>query len=298
MQRRYTTLDVFATRRFVGNPLAVVHDAENLDGAAMQVIAREFNLPETVFLLPASNPAHAARLRIFTPVAELPFAGHPTVGAAVLLGLNAGSEPCTLILEETIGPVHCKVEPIGAAQGRARFELPRLPQRTGDTADASLLAAAVGLELDDLGCGDFEPGKWSAGLEFAMIPVRGLDAIGRSYCDRSRWEAAFGATGPRTAYLFCQEAAEAGHAFHARMFAPHMGIPEDPATGSAVAAFAGVIARHGGLSDGDHALPIEQGYEMGRPSILHLALTLSGGKLTSASIGGDAIVVSEGRIEA
>jgi trans-2,3-dihydro-3-hydroxyanthranilate isomerase len=298
MQRRFTTLDVFTARRFAGNPLAVVRESEGLDGAAMQAIAREFNLPETVFLLPASDPAHAARLRIFTPVAELPFAGHPTVGTAVLLGLSAGSEPRALILEETIGPVRCRVEPLAADRGHARFDLPRLPQHLGDTADASLIAAAVGLELDDLGCDDFAPGRWSAGLEFAMIPVRGLDAIGRSYCDRSCWEAAFGVTGPRTAYLYCREAVEAGHAFHARMFAPHMGIPEDPATGSAAAAFAGVIARYGGLPDGDHRLPIEQGYEMGRPSVLHLALTLSGGKLTAASIGGDAIVVCEGRIEA
>src|SRR5687768_11414773 len=229
MQRRFTTLDVFTSRRFAGNPLAVVRDSAGLEGGAMQAIAREFNLPETVFILPASDPAHTARLRIFTPAAELPFAGHPTVGTAVLFGLDAGAAK-DIVFEEGIGLVRCAVQRQAVDRGRARFDLPRLPSRTGDTNNASDIAAALGLALDDLGCDDFEPGKWSAGIEFAMIPVRGLDAIGRSRCDLSHWESAFGATGPRTVYLYCREAAEPGHAFRARMFAPHMGIPEDPAT--------------------------------------------------------------------
>lgn len=297
MQRRFTTLDVFAAKRFAGNPLAVVRDADGLDGAAMQAIAREFNLPETVFLFPAEDSAHAARLRIFTPGNELPFAGHPTVGTAVLLGLAAG-KPMTAVLEEIIGPVRCEVESIVGDRGRARFDLPRLPRRVGETGEASAVAAALGLALDDLGQDDFEPGRWTAGIEFSLIPVRGLDAIARSRCDLTRWEEAFGATGPRAAYLYCRETVEAGHAFHARMFAPHMGIPEDPATGSAVAAFAGEIARHGELGDGEHNLAIEQGYEMGRPSVIHLRVTVSNGTLTAASIGGEAIMVTNGTITA
>jgi trans-2,3-dihydro-3-hydroxyanthranilate isomerase len=131
-----------------------------------------------------------------------------------------------------------------------------------------------------------------------MIPVRGLEAIGRSRCDLTRWETAFGPVGPRTAYLFCRETAESGHAFHVRMFAPRMGIPEDPATGSAAAAFAGLIARHAGLGDGEHTLAIEQGFEMGRPSVIRLSLTLHRGAVARASIGGDAVLVTEGTIEA
>jgi trans-2,3-dihydro-3-hydroxyanthranilate isomerase len=297
MQRRFTTLDVFTARRFAGNPLAVVRDAEALDSQAMQTIAREFNLPETVFVLPARDRSNAAQLRIFTPAAELPFAGHPTVGTAVLFGIEGEGASRELTFEEGIGSVHCRVELRSADRGFARFDLPRLPDRTGEAADAVLLADALGLTLDDLGCDDFEPGKWSAGLEFAMIPLRGLDAIGRARCDLAHWPAAFGASGPRTAYLYCRETAESGHALHARMFAPHMGIPEDPATGSAAAALAGVIARYAGLPDGEHAIAIEQGYEMGRPSVIELALTLSHGALTAASIGGEAIIVSRGEIE-
>ena len=299
MRRRFVTLDVFTTRRFAGNPLAVVLEADKLDGASMQAIAREFNLPETVFVSAAVDSAHRAKLRIFTPATELPFAGHPTVGTAVLLArIDGGTTPREIVLEEGLGPIRCTAEPDACDGGQARFAVPRLPEHVGETADASDVAAALGLQLDDLGCDDFEPGRWSAGLEFSMIPVRGLDAIGRSRCDLTRWEAGFGSAGPGMAYAFCRETTEAGHAFHARMFAPRMGIPEDPATGSAAAAFAGLIACHAGLADGEHTLAIEQGYEMGRPSLIGLALTLRNGALAAASIGGHAVLVTEGTIEA
>jgi trans-2,3-dihydro-3-hydroxyanthranilate isomerase len=297
MQRRFTTLDVFTGKRYSGNPLAVVHDAEGLDSDAMHAVAREFNLSETVFVLRPADRSHKARLRIFTVGGELPFAGHPTVGTAVLLGLDLGS-PQSFVLEEKIGPIRCVVDPAGKDRGRATFDLPRLPERIGDTGEASAVAASLGLTLDDLGCDEFEPGRWSAGVEFSMIPVRGLDAIGRARCDLGRWEKAFGAAGPRTVYLYCRETTEPGHAFHARMFAPLLGIPEDPATGSAAAAFAGVIAHYGDLAGGKHTFAIEQGYEMGRPSVIHLTMTQSQGIVTAAAIGGDAVVVSTGVIEA
>jgi trans-2,3-dihydro-3-hydroxyanthranilate isomerase len=304
VHRRFHTLDVFTSTRFAGNPLAVVLEPEGLGGEAMQTIAREFNHPETVFVLPPDNPAHRAKVRIFTPAAELPFAGHPTVGTAVLLArLDGGTGARDLILEEGIGPVRCRVEPAAGDVGHGRFELARLPKRVGDAGEASAIAEAVGLKLDDLGCDDFVPGVWSAGNAFSMIPVRGLDAMKRARPNLAHWNV-FAAT-PAAApgwlpapFLFCTETAEPGHAFHARMFAPHMGIAEDPATGSAAAAFAGVVAEQTSLPEGEHAFVIEQGFEMGRPSLIHLALTLRSGTVASASIGGNAIVVSEGTIEA
>ncbi len=303
MQRRFHTLDVFTDTRFAGNPLAVVLEPEGLSGEAMQAIAREFSLPETVFVLPPEDAAHRAKLRIFTPAAELPFAGHPTVGTAVLLGRLAGaSGPRDLVLEEGIGPVRCRVASKGGDVGTARFDLARLPKQVGETTDGARVAAAVGLEPDDLGCDDFAPGIWSAGNAFSMIPVRGLDAMKRARANIAHWDAfaphaATGAWLPAP-FLFCTETVVPGRAFHARMFAPHMGIPEDPATGSAAAAFAGVVAAQAGLGAGEHAFVIEQGFEMGRPSLIHLALTLRNGTLAAASIGGDAIVVTEGTIEA
>jgi trans-2,3-dihydro-3-hydroxyanthranilate isomerase len=299
VQRHFNTLDVFTATRFAGNPLAVVLDPAGLDTGAMQAIAREFNLSETVFVLPPENPGHRAKVRIFTPAAELPFAGHPTVGTAVLLArIDGGAGERELVLEEGVGPVRCTARPNDREGGSARFSAPRLSEHVGETADAAELAAALCLALDDLACDDFEPGRWSAGLPFAMVPVRGLDAIGRARPDPSYWDKAFGADGHRSVFLFCRETAEPGHHFHARMFAPAFGIGEDPATGSAAAAFAGLVADQAGLADGRHEFVIEQGFEMGRPSLIRLALTTHGGKLTEASIGGDAVVVSAGTIDA
>lgn len=297
MRRRFATLDVFTRNRFSGNPLAVVRDSEGLSDAAMQAITREFNLSETVFVLPPADKAHRAKVRIFTPGAELPFAGHPTVGTAVLLASEDTGDG-TFVLEEGIGPVTCHVEGRADGAGHARFALPRLPQHIGDLGDAAEVAAALGLELDDLGCDGFEPGLWSAGVAFAMVPVRGLDAAARARPDVARWKNAFGAQRTTGAFVFCAETMKKGSAFHARMFAPLMGVAEDPATGSAAAAFAGLVTRTVTQSDGDHEFVIEQGFEMGRPSLIALTITTTGGRLVKAMIGGEAVRVSEGTIEA
>src|SRR5204862_7456747 len=138
--RRSATLDAFTGARFAGNPLAVVLDSDGLDAAAMQAIAREFNLSETVFVVPAANGAHRARVRIFTPAIEIPFAGHPTIGTAVLLRRIDAAGDGELILEEDVGDVRCVVEPIGTDGGRAKFELPKLPQEIGPAAANDRLA--------------------------------------------------------------------------------------------------------------------------------------------------------------
>jgi trans-2,3-dihydro-3-hydroxyanthranilate isomerase len=296
MQRRFATLDVFTQRRFAGNPLAVVLEGEGLDTAAMQQVAREFNHPETVFVLPPQDKAHRARLRIFTPARELPFAGHPTVGTAVLLALQDGSAPGgELVLEESIGPVRCTIENIGADRGRVRFLLPQLPAEAGPAPDDAALATALSLAPADIGFDGHRPSRWSAGNPFSFVPLAGLAAMARARPNSPAFDAAFDGIG---ALLYCRETAEPGHDFHARMFAPHLGVLEDPATGSAAAAFAGVVARSAGLPDGDHTLRIEQGYEMRRPSVIQLAMTLQGGRLTAASIGGGAVLVTQGTIEA
>jgi trans-2,3-dihydro-3-hydroxyanthranilate isomerase len=297
MRRKFFTLDVFTRRRFAGNPLAVVLEPDGLDGAAMQAIAREFNLSETVFVLPPADKAHRASLRIFTPTRELPFAGHPTVGSAVLLNrIDGGAGRREIVVEEGIGPVRCAVEAIDADTGSARFELARLPAETGATAQPAAAAAALGLSESDIGCESFKPTRWSAGNEFTFVPVAGLDAMRRCRPDTAQWSTAFADnTG---VFLFCRETAEPGHAFHARMFAPRSGIPEDPATGSAVAAFAGVVAQVTRPADGTHDFVIEQGYEMGRPSLIRLSIAMQGGQLAAGAIAGEAVVVSEGTIEA
>lgn len=300
MQRRFATLDVFTDRRFAGNPLAVVIEAEGLETVAMQAIAREFNLPETVFVLPPQESANRARLRIFTPARELPFAGHPTVGTAVLLGLQDGARPGGgIVLEEGIGPVRCTFDAGGNARGRVRFAIPRLPVEVGPAPADAAIAAALNLQPAEIGFGHHRPSRWSAGNPFTFVPVAGLAAIGKASPNPLTFDATFGADGSfAAAFLYCRECANPGNHFHARMFAPKMGIAEDPATGSAAAAFPGVLARVAGLGDGEHAIAIEQGCEMGRPSLIHVAFTLRGGGLAAVSIGGDAVVVAQGTLAA
>jgi trans-2,3-dihydro-3-hydroxyanthranilate isomerase len=296
MHRRFATLDVFTDRRFAGNALAVVLNAEGLAPEAMQAIAREFSHPETVFVFPASEPSHRARLRIFTPARELPFAGHPTVGTAVLLGrLDGGTAAREIVLEENIGPVRCVVEPVDAQHGRARFTLPQLPSESWPVPENARIAATLALPLAEIGSAALRPSCWSAGVPMTMVPVATLHAIRTCRPDPATFAATFGET---AAYVFCREALEPGHAFHARMFAPTLGVAEDPATGSAAAAFAGLLAARASLADGDHVFAIEQGYEMGRPSLIQLALRMQRGKLASATVGGDAVGVTEGTIEA
>src|SRR5215475_7125590 len=226
MRRRFATLDVFTDRRFAGNPLAVVLDAEALDAAAMQAIAREFNHPETVFVFTPADPARRARVRIFTPARELPFAGHPTVGTAVLLGARDGGRD--LVLEEGIGAVRCTLESMRGGGGSARFTIPQLPTEVGPTADVAAIAAALSLVPEDIGEG--RPARWSAGIPLTFVPIVSLAAIARCRPDLAKFDAAFGAGA--AVYVFCNETVEPGHHFHARMFAPGMGVPEDPATGS------------------------------------------------------------------
>ncbi|HEY7248571.1 MAG TPA: PhzF family phenazine biosynthesis protein [Xanthobacteraceae bacterium] len=234
MQRRFTTLDVFTSERFSGNPLAVVGESDGLDAARMQAIAREFGLPETVFVFAPTQPAHTARLRIFTPATELPFAGHPTVGTAALIALSRGrGNPQDLILEEQIGLVRCEVMPKGEDIAHARFALPVLPRQLEWSAEPAAIASALAISPADIDTQWFAPEKWSAGIEMCMVPIKSTRALASASPDLSRWEDAFGATGPRAVYLFCPEGKSASTRFRARMFAPLLGIREDPATGSA-----------------------------------------------------------------
>jgi trans-2,3-dihydro-3-hydroxyanthranilate isomerase len=290
---------VFTDERLTGNQLAVVLEPDGLDTAAMQAIAREFNLSETVFVFPPDETKHRAKLRIFTPASELPFAGHPTVGTAVLLGrLDGGASARDFILELGIGPVRCNVTAAGPDRGRAVFGLPRLPQDIGAPADDATIAAALGVDVADIGFDGLRAARWSAGAPYSIVPVSGLDAIKRCQVNAAHWGKAFGFDSHAAAYMICREAVSREHAFHTRMFAPGAGIAEDPATGSAAAALAGYLALYGGYKDGAHVLRIEQGYEMGRPSVIELTLKLVAGKLGGASIGGGAVEVSEGTIEA
>jgi len=296
MSRRFVTLDVFTTRPHAGNPLAVVLDSEGLDTAAMQTIASEFNLSETVFVTPPANPVNRAAIRIFTPGQELPFAGHPTVGTAALLALRDAAEgrvSDSLILEEKVGLVPCVVALGNARSARAAFTLPKLPEQIAQPIADAALAEALGLDLADLGFEGHRPSAFSAGVAYTTVPVASREAVAKARI-AGTFERTMAPAQNGNAFVYCRQTEEAGHHYHARMFWPESGISEDPATGSAVAAFAGAVMAFDRPGDGTHRLVIEQGYEMGRPSQIELTLTVKGGALASATISGSAVVMSEG----
>src|SRR5262245_26366367 len=165
MRRRFVTLDVFTDKRFAGNPLAVVLEPDGLDTAAMQTIAREFNLSETVFVFSPEDKSQRARIRIFTPVSELPFAGHPTVGTAVLLGRLDGGAARNFVVGLNIGPVPCRVTLSGEG-GRAVFDLARLPADIGAPAREAAIAAALGINAAEIGFDGLRTARWAAGPEY------------------------------------------------------------------------------------------------------------------------------------
>jgi trans-2,3-dihydro-3-hydroxyanthranilate isomerase len=303
MRRHFHTLDVFTDRRFAGNPLAVVHDGAGLDTAAMQRIAREFNLSETVFVLPAADTANTAAMRIFTPGGELPFAGHPTIGTAVILAATRAPElmrgGLTIALEQAIGLVRVEVHQRAGAAARGIFALPRLPRRLEGEPAAQSVAGALGLQPGDIGLPGHSVTRFAVGSPFTLVPVTSLDAIGRARSQAGpAFDAVFGSEDHPAVYLYTRETVHARNHWHARMFAPSMGLVEDPATGSAAACFAGVLAAFEHYADGTTQVVIEQGYEMGRPSEIVLDMDVAAGELTGARIGGAAVVVQEGWIEA
>lgn len=299
---KFHTLDVFTDRRFAGNPLAVVLDADGLADAQMQAIAREFNLSETVFVQASERPAHSAKMRIFTPHNEMPFAGHPTIGTAALLAeLNAplhnGEQDALIVLEQAIGTVRVGVRTRPGAAAFAEFDAPKLPAEAGMLPPVDLVAAGLGLIPSEIGFENHKPLCFAAGNTFAFVPVATLDAIRRARVNGSHWERAFEEQGVAGVYLYTRQCEHNGSGFHARMFAPQVGIPEDAATGSAAVGLTGMVQLFDRLPDGTHKRIVEQGYEMGRPSQIVLTIVMTGGKLTSVRIGGDAVRVSEGTLE-
>lgn len=302
MVLRYVVYDVFTDTRLQGNPLAVIFGGDHLSDDQMQAVAKELNLSETVFVVDAQNSTHAAKLRIFTPAYELPFAGHPTVGTAIALtemNRGEGQEVDTVfVLEETVGPVRCAVKLSKDQASFAEFDLPRNPFQIELNLDRQGLADAIGLKLSDLGFENHFPSIWTAGVPFLMLPVHNLAKVQAVEFDPMLWERAAPLVEGRlaSAYIYCRGGVNHNARFHARMFTSDMGIAEDPATGGAVAALAGAIHRFDALPDGHHPILIEQGQEMGRPSYIHLHVDVKDTAISRARIGGQAVKVAAGEI--
>lgn len=286
--------DVFTDRPFAGNPLAIVEDADGLSDAQMQTIARQFNLSETIFVQTPEDGGNTAKVRIFTPGAEIPFAGHPTVGCAHFLAKRLGRNAITL--EERAGLV-----PVTIAHGLAEFTAPRLPQAIGRAPSASQVAAAIGLSEADVS--PHRPGAFEAGPAFLFASVCDLDALARAKPVEPGWQAMMAAAGiddtGRSSvglYLYATAAAESAADLQVRMFAPDDGIPEDPATGSATAILSAQLHANGAIHEGESVLTVRQGVEMGRPSVLRLTVEASDTDLSQIRVAGAARPVAEGHI--
>lgn len=291
------TYDVFTDTPFLGNPLAIIPDADGLSTAQMQVLAQELNLSETIFVLRPDTPAHRAKVRIFFPKAEIPFAGHPTIGCAIhLSGLvnMAGDGAVEMVLEENAGPVPVSVRKVDGRVS-AEFTAPVLPEQLGEIPDIGLTARALGLDPGDISTPVVAaPEVWQAGPDYLLIPVSTRDALARARPAGADWDRLTERAGTISAWLFVDDGAQ--H-FRARMFSPAGGTPEDPATGSAVVTFAGLLAHHGYCSaQGDTRIRVTQGVEMGRRSEIGARLVMRGGKLAAVRIGGSAVHMSTGRI--
>jgi trans-2,3-dihydro-3-hydroxyanthranilate isomerase len=291
MHYRFYTADVFTSVPFTGNPLAVFPDARGLTAVQMGNIAREFNLSETVFVLPPRFSAHTRQIRIFTPAQELPFAGHPTVGTAIVLAATGyvsciiGDGDIEIVLEEAVGPVHVLIRLANDIPVFAQLTASKTPELGPSPPARSKVAAMLSLQPSDILPEQDAVQTWSCGVPYLFVPVVDRKAVAQAR--------PVGDLDGHAVFVFSRQDAEV----HARMFAPELGVVEDPATGSAAAALGGYLAARDTRRDGTRSWVIAQGVEMGRPSRLELEVDCVGGRVTAVRVGGSAVVISEGSIQ-
>ena len=299
MRARFYTLDVFTDRTFGGNPLAVFPDASKIPETALQSIALELNLSETVFVYPPTDPKHTRRVRIFTPVCEMPFAGHPTVGCAFALAA-LGEIPlegeARIVLEELVGPVPVLVRGEFKKPAFAQLSVAKLPETGPPSPGRTHLAEMLSIDPSDILGGMTAPQGISCGYPFLMVPLRDLEAVRRARVRMEQWDAALKSYWAPDVMVFARDAEREG-VIRARVFVPSQGIIEDPATGSAVAALGGYLAARESAASGSFSYVVEQGFEIKRPSILELEVDKAEGEVTAVRVGGSAVMVSEGMMD-
>jgi len=300
MQWRYITVDVFTDRAFGGNPLAVVLDAGGLTTEQMQAIATEFNYSETTFVLPPADSANDANVRIFTVRSELPFAGHPNVGTAFVLATQAAKTPARLKFEEKAGLVPIEILTDQGGVAGAEFAAPKGLTK-GATVDAQEAAAILSLSASDITTDRHPPLIASVGLPFLIVEIASRDALRRAKPDASAFWKTFPAVGADAVYFYTRDvpASEQTLDLQARMFHPGVaGLSEDPATGSATGAAAALLGELDTTRDGEVALRIGQGFDMGRPSLLLTRAIKQNGAVVATHVGGNCVQIMEGTLRA
>lgn len=297
-QLDFFTFDVFTTTVFSGNPLAIVLDADDLTTSQMQTIAREFNLSETIFVQTPDNGANTAKVRIFFPTAEIPFAGHPTIGCAIYLAEQLFSPnedfETEITLEEVAGLVPVKVTRKND-QISAQLTAPVIPFEVSAKIPSQTNAAkALGLSIDALGLSDHNIAAHQGGPTFLYVPLASKQALSKAHvCDPdcSQIITQADAGGLYAYWLDVQD-----NQIHGRMFDPMSGIIEDPATGSASAILASQLLNTGVLNEGENNFSLFQGYDMGRPSNISLEVDVSNDEILAVRVAGSAVFISSGKI--
>jgi trans-2,3-dihydro-3-hydroxyanthranilate isomerase len=267
----------------------------------MPQIAREFNYSETTFVLPPDDPSHTARVRIFTPGGELQFAGHPTIGTAHVLAVTGNialtGDETRIVLEEGVGPVSVTIRARNGVPEFAQLSAAKLPD-VGPTAPSNeTLAAMLSLSRRDIVGGEMLPEAVSCGTSFLFVPVVDRAAVGRARVKGDLFDAALAGYVTGKVYVFAMDPELPGSHVRARMFAPGIGVAEDPATGSAAVALGGYLAARDPRFEGTLRWVIEQGFEMGRPSILEVEADKKAGKVTATRVGGRTVMMCEGTME-
>jgi trans-2,3-dihydro-3-hydroxyanthranilate isomerase len=293
---RYYTCDVFTETRFGGNPLAVLPEAVGLSTQQMQQIAREFNFSETTFVFPA-RAGHTRHVRIFTPAREIPFAGHPNIGTAFVLA-SAGEfgeikSSLTVTFEEESGLVSITIQESAGKVASCELTAPQ-SFSFGKTLPVELVAAAISIDPKEIATKTHGPQVASVGLPFIMVELRDRSVLEHARISMSGFEALAAQDVMPDVYLYTR--ASDGFDIRARMFAPLSGVPEDPATGSANCALAGLLAHYSQDRNGSFTWRIAQGVEMGRPSTLIARAEKRDDVVQTTRIGGATVLVSEGVI--
>jgi trans-2,3-dihydro-3-hydroxyanthranilate isomerase len=300
MKFEFTTVDVFTDRPFGGNPLAVVTNAQGLSAEQMQAIAAEFNLAETTFVLPPQDAAHTAEVRIFTPKAEMPFAGHPNVGTAFVLaragqsyGRPVGGD--RLVFEEKAGLVRMELTRQGGVVTATRLAAP-VPLSIGEQIAPEIVAEACSLKPDDIEVAGHRPCIASCGIPLVFAELKSRAALARAAVRTDVLARHFPMERAVGIHLHVA-AQEHGVEIQSRMFAPLFGVPEDPATGGANVALIGLLAHQRPEADLVLAKTIGQGFDMGRPSILEAAAEKKAGTVVATYIGGRCVPMMKGTID-
>ena len=297
---RYHILEVFTSEMFGGNQLAVFPDATDIPDEWLLPITRRFNFSEVTFVYPPKDAQHTRTVRIFTPEKEMPFAGHPTIGTAAALalaeGVLDGAKQGTLALDLKIGTVPVDVRIEGEGLAWAELSVAKMPEVGPSVPTLNTLAEILSLDAKDLVGGALSPQAVSCGYPFLLVPLKSVEALQRARVRVDLWEQTLKRSWAPEILVAAREPEQGEHHWRARMFAPGINVSEDPATGSAIAAFGGWLAMKDSRTDGEFSWVVRQGIEMGRPSRLEVRATKTAGAVTAVKVAGQVVLVGDGRL--